>query len=60
MIERVQQRRCEGEGRRCCHAVGLEREGKPEADKDNAGVLDRAVGEQSLEIALHHTMRRGL
>ena len=35
------------------HAVGLEGEREAQADEDDADVLDRAVGEQPLEVALH-------
>jgi outer membrane translocation and assembly module TamA len=44
-----------GERERCCrrHAVRGECEGKTEADKDDADVLDRVIGEQPFEIVLH-------
>ena len=35
------------------HVVRLEREREAEADEDDADVLDRAVGEQALEVVLH-------
>ena len=53
VIEDVEQRRGERERRRGRHAVGLEGEREAEADEDDADVLDRAVGEQPLEVALH-------
>ena len=45
------------------HAIGLEGQRQPQADEDDADVLDRAVGEQALQVALHqrreHAQHRG-
>ena len=35
------------------HAIRLECERKPEADEDDADILDRVIGEQALQIVLH-------
>ena len=53
MVDHMQQRRREGERRRRSHAVRLKGKREAKADEDDADVLDRAVGEQPLKIALH-------
>ncbi len=63
MVEHVEERGGERKRGRDVHAVGTEREREPEADEDDADVLDRMIGEQPLEIVLHerieHAERRG-
>ena len=54
VVEDVEQRR--GHGERGCrrHRVRLEGERKAEPDEDDADILDRAVGEEPLQVALQH------
>ena len=53
VVEDVKQRGGERKRRRPAHRVGLKSECKPEADVDDADVLDRVVGEQTLQVVLH-------
>ena len=57
MIEDVKQRRGQRQRRRREHVVGMEGEREPEADEDDADVLDRVIGEQALEIVLHQRVQ---
>ena len=54
VIEDVEQRRRHGERSGGRHPVRLEGERKAQPDEHDADVLDRAVGEQLLEVALQH------
>ncbi len=60
MVEHVQQRRGQRERRTGRVPVGAERHREAEAEEDDADVLDRAVGEQPLQVAAPsaHTARR--
>ena len=53
VVEGVQQRGGERERGGGGHAVGLEGQREPEADEDDADILDGAEGEQPLQVALH-------
>ena len=57
MIEDVQQRRGEGERRCPVQAMRFEGERKTEADEDDADILDRAVGENALQVVLHQRVQ---
>src|SRR5438445_79988 len=48
-------RKGEGHGQR--QSVGLQRDGETEAREDDADILDRGVGEQPLEVVLHHRIQ---
>ena len=53
VIENVKKRSGECERRSARHAIGLEGERQAQPDEDDADVLDRAVGEQPFQVALH-------
>jgi hypothetical protein len=53
MVEGVEKCRGERQRRRRLHAVRREGERQPEADEDDADVLDRVIGEQTLQVVLH-------
>ena len=53
VVEDVKQRRGEGQRRRQALAIGLKRQRQPEADKDDADILDGRIGQQPFEVALH-------
>ena len=57
MVEDMQERGGEGERRRQRHALRLEGQGKAEADEDDADILNRVVGEQTLQIVLHQRVQ---
>ena len=57
MIEYVKQRRGHRQRSGTSHVVGTKRQRQPEADEDDADVLDRVIGEQALEIVLHQRMQ---
>ncbi len=58
VVERVKERGGERERGRRLHSVRLERQRQAERREDNPDVLDRAIGERPLEIALHHRGER--
>ena len=53
VIENVEQRGCQRKRCGSRHIVRRKSERKTEADEDDPNVLDRVVGEQSLEVVLH-------
>ena len=63
VVEDVEQRRRQRQRRQRVDAVGAEGERQAQADDDDADVLDRVIGEQALQIVLHHrvehTQQRG-
>ena len=54
VVEDVKQRRREGQSPGRHHAIGAERQRQAKCCKDHADVLDRAVGQGALEVALQH------
>ena len=54
MVDDVHQRGGHRQRRGPVKPVGPESERKPKSDEDDADVLDGAVGEELLEILLHH------
>ena len=56
MRQAVVEHRGHGQRRQRLHAVGVEDQGQAEADRAQADVLDRGIGQQPLHVTLHRAV----